>query len=109
MRGRRGFTLVELTIAVVLLAIGLLALTGALARALHAAAAARVGHAALREAESIADSLVLAGTASAGSRAGRGFRVEWRTVGCAGAACVRVVAYTASDSFPLTARPAPRR
>jgi prepilin-type N-terminal cleavage/methylation domain-containing protein len=102
---RGGFTLIELTIAIVLLAIGLLALTGALARALHATAGARVAHAALREAESIADSLVLAGAVEAGRRAARGFSVEWRPAACGERSCMRIYAVTAGDTLSLLAQP----
>jgi len=102
-----GFTLIELAIAIVLLAIGLLALTGALAQALHATTSARRAHSALREAESVADSLVLAGVLEAGARQGRGFRLEWRPAQCGAAACVRIVAaLPGGDTLALLARPA---
>lgn len=107
MRARRGFTLIELTLAMVLLAVGLLALLGALARALQQTQTARLRHAALRQAESVADSLAFGGIAAAGSLDRNGFRLEWRPEPCAAGTCVRIVARTetpAGDSLHLLAR-----
>jgi prepilin-type N-terminal cleavage/methylation domain-containing protein len=103
-----GFTLIELTIAIVLLAIGLLALTAALARALHATTSARVAHAALREAESVADSLVLLQSIDAGTRVGPRYRVAWQSAACGERTCVRVTALTESDTLSLLAQPPSR-
>ena len=91
-RARAGFTLVELTLAVVLLAVGLLALVGTIGRALQQTQTARMRHAALREAESIADSLAAAGVVASGGRTVAGHRVEWSPEPCAAGTCVRVVA-----------------
>lgn len=106
-RMRRGFTLIELVIAIVLLAIGLMALTGALTRALHETASARAQHAALRRAESIADSLVLARAVGAGSLGRPGVSVWWVPERCALGTCVRVHAAAAGDTLSLLARVAP--
>jgi prepilin-type N-terminal cleavage/methylation domain-containing protein len=101
---RRGFTLIELTIAIVLLAIGLLALTGALAQALRASTHARAAHAALRDADGIADSLAAgAGAAEAGMRQYDGYRIVWAPVGCITSACVRVTAELPRDTIALVA------
>lgn len=89
-RGRAGFTLIELTIAVVLLAVGLLALVGALARALQETQAARQRHAVLRHVEGIADSLAIAGSAGSGARDVAGYRVDWRPEACVAGTCVRI-------------------
>ena len=100
-RARGGFTLIELAIAVVLLAIGLLALTGALVRSLTETVDARAKHAALREAEEIADSLAAASSISAGSIEVAGVTIEWQPVSCGGAACARVSARTRTDTLTL--------
>ncbi|HEX6640661.1 MAG TPA: type II secretion system protein, partial [Thermoanaerobaculia bacterium] len=102
-RVRRGFTLIELTIAVVLLAIGLLALTGALVGALRATSTARAEHAALRRAEAVADSLVSMGVPGAGSLTRPGFTIWWAPEPCALGECVRVHAAAASDTLSLLA------
>lgn len=105
-RPRAGFTLIELTLAVVLLAIGLLALIGALGRALEETQAARLRHAALRQAESAADSLSRS-PVTRGYRVSGPIRVEWRPEACAAGACVRVVAFAnapARDTVALLAR-----
>jgi prepilin-type N-terminal cleavage/methylation domain-containing protein len=106
-RARSGFTLIELTIALVLLAVGLLALVGALARALQETQHARLRLAALRHAESVADSLAIVATAGAGARAAAGLRVEWRAEPCVAGECMRVVARTltaSGDSLALLVR-----
>lgn len=103
-RARRGFTLIELVLAMVLLAIGLMALTGALTMALRETAAARLQHAALRRAEAVADSLVLQGTGTAGSLTRPGFSVWWTPEPCALGTCVRVRAAAAGDTLSLLAR-----
>ena len=102
-RARAGFTLVELTIAIVLLAIGLLALTGALARALRDTTGARAVHAALRDADGIADSIATADSAGAGTRVLQGYTLEWHTESCGSAACVRVSAALARDTVSILA------
>ena len=99
----RGFTLIELTIAIVLLAIGLLALTGALARALHQTSDARSNHAALREAEGLTDSLAATGVAAAGAIERRGVALRWHAEACGLAECLRVTAATSSDTVSLVA------
>lgn len=104
---RRGFTLIELIIAMVLLAIGLMALTGALAVALRETGSARLQHAALRGAEAVADSLVLAGAAGAGSWPRAGFTVHWAPESCALGTCVRVRAAAVTDTLSLLVRVAP--
>ena len=90
-RARNGFTLIELTLAMVLLAFGLLALVGALVHALDEAQRARVRHAALRQAEGLADSVVAAGGAYTGARRIGPARIEWRAEDCAAGSCVRFV------------------
>ena len=102
-RARAGFTLVELTIAIVLLAIGLLALTGAIARALRETTDARAMHAALRDADGVADSIASADSAAAGTRALPGYTLEWHTESCASATCVRVSAALARDTVSIVA------
>jgi len=97
----RGFTLIELTIAIVLLAIGLLALTGALAQALRVTTDARVAHAAMREVEGIADSIAEASVATSGERHRPGYRVEWTPAGCIASGCVRVMAILPRDTLSL--------
>lgn len=97
----RGFTLIELTIAIVLLAIGLLALTGALAQALRATTDARLAHAAMREVEGIADSIADAAAVSAGLRRRTGYRVEWAAADCIAAGCIRVTAVLPRDTLSL--------
>ena len=105
---RGGFTLIELTIAMVLLAIGLLALTAALTTALRQTAVARLQHAALRRAEAVADSLTLEGAAGSGSIERGGFSVSWTVEGCALGTCVRVRAATdGADTLSLLARVSP--
>ena len=91
-RVRAGFTLIELTLAVVLLAVGLLALVGILGRTLQQTQSARMRHAALREAESVADSLTSAGLVASGGRTVAGHRLEWSPEPCAAGTCVRVIA-----------------
>ena len=103
----RGFTLIELVIAMVLLAIGLMALTGALTVALRETASARLQHAALRRAEAVADSLVAAGTGAAGALDHAGFSVSWSPESCPLGTCVRVRAVAAGDTLGLLARVAP--
>lgn len=100
----RGFTLIELTIAVVLLSIGLLALSGALAAALHATVSARAGHAALRAAEAVADSLAYADTVAAGAVAQHDIDVRWQPMPCPLGECVQVSATHAGDTITLLAR-----
>lgn len=102
-RARSGFTLIELTIAIVLLAIGLLALTGALAHALRVTTQARVAHTALREVDAVADSIAAEGVPAAGVRERPGFRLEWGPAACAPAACVRVSAALARDTISIVA------
>jgi prepilin-type N-terminal cleavage/methylation domain-containing protein len=104
---RRGFTLIELIIAMVLLAIGLMALTGALAVALRETGSARVQHAALRRAEAVADSLVLVGAAGAGALRRPGLAVWWTPEPCVLGQCVRVRAAAADDTLSLLARVSP--
>ena len=104
---RRGFTLIELVMAMVLLAIGLMALTGALAVALRETAFARVQHAALRRAEAVADSLVLHGVVTAGSVERPGFTVRWAPESCALGTCVRLHAAAGGDTLSLLARVSP--
>lgn len=106
-RAHRGFTLIELVIAMVLLAIGLMALTAALTTALREAAIARAQHAALRRAEAVADSLVLAGLPAAGSLQRPGFTIWWMPEQCALGTCVRVRAEAAGDTLSLLARVSP--
>lgn len=105
--GRAGFTLIELTIAVVLLAVGLLALVGALARALQETQAARGRHAVLRHMEGIADSLAIAESAGSGTREVSGYRLDWRPEPCGAGTCVRIRARhaaRANESFGILAR-----
>ena len=102
-----GFTLIELTIALVLLAVGLLALVGALARALQETQAARGRHAALRHMEGIADSLAIAESAGSGAREVAGYRLDWRPEPCGAGTCVRIRARhdgRASETFGILAR-----
>lgn len=87
-----GFTLLELALATTLLSVGLLALVGSLARALHAAQIARNRHAALVVAASVIDSLHASGSHGPGSIVEPGFRIEWAPIGCVLAPCVRVLA-----------------
>lgn len=89
-RARGGFTLIELTLAMMLLSIGLLALVGALARALEESRVARSKHAALRYLETVADSVVSADAAGAGVAVRPGARLEWGREPCAAGECVRV-------------------
>ena len=92
-----GFTLIEIAVAMVLLAVGLLALTGALARGLHATASARSKHAALRDAAAVADSLA----------PNAGVPLWWEPASCDGAACIRVSVVVDGDTLRLlTARAA---
>ena len=100
-RGARGFTLIELTIAIVLLSIGLLALTGALARALRESTDARAIHVALRDAEGVADSVASADSAAAGTRVRAGYTLAWRAEACASVTCVRVIAALPRDTLSL--------
>ena len=99
----RGFTLIELTIAIVLLAIGLLALAGAMATALHRTGEARARHHALRVAEGIADSLGAADSLTAGTTVNGGVEVTWSLEPCAGLVCARVTAHARGDSLWLLA------
>ena len=102
-----GFTLIEIAVAMVLLAVGLLALTGALARGLHATASARSKHAALRDAAAVADSLAAAPAFGAGARVGAGVPLWWEPASCDGAACIRVSVVVDGDTLRLlTARAA---
>jgi len=103
----RGFTLIELTIAIVLLSVGLLALTGALARALHATARARIAHTAMRQAEGVLDSIALWNGPTSGVGVGPGYRLEWSPEPCAVGVCVRVLVIVERDSVSLLARGAP--
>ncbi len=98
-----GFTLLELTLAIVLLSIGLLALVGALARALNETTQARVGHSALRVTESIVDSVRYEPTPAAGSRDVAGSSFWWALEPCASGLCLRVHAAVAADTFSLLA------
>lgn len=99
----RGFTLIELTIAIVLLAIGLLALTGALAQALRATTDARLAHTALRDVDGIADSIADGSAAAPGTAQRSGYRVEWVPTVCIASACVRVTAALPRDTLSLVA------
>ena len=101
---RHGFTLIELIIAMVLLAIGLMALTGALTVALRETASARLQHAALRAAGSVADSLALAASSDAGSLRRPGYAVWWTPQSCALGTCVRVSVDAAGDTSSLLVR-----
>lgn len=105
-RARSGFTLIELTIAIVLLAIGLLALAAALARALHVTTEARALHAALRVAEGVADSLASTpGSITSGSAIAPGLFLTWNEERCGGSACARVIAMTRTDTLSLLGAP----
>ena len=106
-RARAGFTLIELTIAIVLLAIGLLALAGALARALHVTTEARVRHAALREAEGVADSLSFARSLEAGSAVAHGIVLDWSAQPCGSTTCARVRATIHGDTLSLLGAASP--
>lgn len=110
--GRRGFTLIELTISVVILAFGLLALVGALTHALRVTTDARLSHAALRAAEAVADSCAFLGAAEGGSRIHPRFRLAWSPESCAAGTCVRIIGRVVSstDSIVIVTRvgtPAP--
>ena len=100
-RPRAGFTLRERTIAIVLLSIGLLALAGALARALHVTGEARALHSALREAEGVADSLSFQAAIEAGVVAMPGIALAWEAEPCALVTCARVTAMTPLDTLSL--------
>lgn len=100
-RAGRGFTLIELTLAMMLLSVGLLALVGALARALEESRVARSKHAALRYLETVADSVVSADVRGAGVAARPGARLEWRREPCAAGECVRVRAILGAERDTL--------
>ncbi|HEX6589357.1 MAG TPA: type II secretion system protein [Longimicrobiales bacterium] len=104
---RRGFTLIELTIATALLAIGLLTLTGALAFSLRQTTAARLEHAALRRAEAVAESLAVAGAGGSGAIEHAAYSVWWAEEACALGTCVRVRAAVSGDTLSLLARVSP--
>lgn len=106
-RSRAGFTLVELTVAVVLLAVGLLAVAGTLTRAFQQIREGRQRHNAVRAAESVADSVSHAGGDGEGGVAAGALRIDWRPEPCPVGLCVRVVARvesSSSDSVSLLAR-----
>ena len=108
--GARGFTLIELALATILLAVGLLALLGALAVAVRETESARVKHAALRDVESVADSLSLVRGEGAGAAIRNQATVRWTTVACVIGSCLRVQALThgaRQDTFTVLAAPAP--
>ena len=100
--GTRGFTLIELTLAMMLLAVGLLALAGALTRALQESHAARSKLSSLRYIETLADSVILADAPGAGGAGRRpGVSLEWRREACPAGACVRVMAVIGPESDTL--------
>lgn len=104
---RAGFTLIELTLALALLAVGLLALIGGLTRALQETETARQGHAALRRLESVADSLAAVGLPASGAHELAGYLLEWRPEACVAGACVRLTARregNPAESFTVLAR-----
>lgn len=96
-----GFTLIELTLAALLLSIGLLALAGALAHSLSATARTRAAHAALREAAGSADSVAAAATFTPGARRSGEIYVWWEPASCGAAECVRVSVAVAGDTLTL--------
>lgn len=99
--GARGFTLIELIFAIMLLAVGLLALVGALTRALQESQAARSKLAALRYLETVADSLIMANATGEGRTVRPGVSLEWRREPCAAGACVRATAVIGAGSDTL--------
>ncbi len=80
MREPRGFTLVEVAVAVVLLEVGLLAAGGTVLLARQILARAERIERAAADASALVDSLLEAGGAASGEVEGEGYRLRWRRV-----------------------------
>lgn len=80
---RRGFTVVEVLVALVLVSVGLLAVAGASALALRAATAASLERLAVRQADRRLARLTAAGCtgAGAGTESTAGMRERWSVAG----------------------------
>jgi Tfp pilus assembly protein PilV len=76
-RTRRGLTLVEVIVALVVLEVGFLAVVGTLTLAGRLVTRAELLHAASQDAAALADSLVRAGASGSGERLTARARVSW--------------------------------
>ena len=89
--GRRGFTLVEVVVATLLLAVALTAVAGLSFLSARHLGRARSAEWAAASLASVADSLARRGVAADGRRSGPGGRITWRRVGSPGAGLSGVV------------------
>jgi prepilin-type N-terminal cleavage/methylation domain-containing protein len=88
-RARGAYSLVEVVVALVILAIGLLGSTGLVVTAARSVAEALRIEAALTLAEGVADSLTILGWQAAGERRDGAFLVSWSGSGGWGVVTVR--------------------